>query len=225
MDTHKVKDIRGQVIILEGLLGVGKSTACRDLAAHLNAHNVPTKVFVEPNEDDLIGLMLSNIKKNAYAYQMYRLFQRQAIRIVAQTWAQEGYCCIIDGSMLSAYCFALFHKNRGNFGELHEERYNSFITTFEAIKFDPPSHTIFLSASPEIARDRCYRRRTSEAKMIQLEFFEQLSTTYDQLLSKKNLAPNLTRLDWNPDKNIKERIETLLSELNFENYSTFNHKI
>lgn len=139
---------------------------------------------------------------------MYRLFQRQAIRTTAQVFASEGYCCIIDGSMLSAYCFALFHKNRGN---INEECYENFIIAFEAVKFNPPNHTIFLDVSPKVARDRCYRRGNSEAKIIQLEFFEQLNNTYNQLLSDKDLVPNLTIIDWNPDRNPEERLSCMIS--------------
>ncbi len=218
---EKAESLRGKIIIFEGLPAAGKSTICDDLAEYLNKHEIPTKVYIEPVYDDLIEVVLTGIKKYAYAYQMYRLAQRQAIRTSAQVWAQEGYCCIIDGSMLSAFCFAQFHKNQGNFGdlELSEERWDNFNKSFWSMQFDSPYRTIFLDISPITSFDRSSKRGNIEANTMHLQFLINLSLTYNEFMSEtcespESLTPNLIEIDWSLSiDNARDRVAKILGSL------------
>lgn len=197
---------RGRIIILEGLISAGKSTAGREMTSFLQNLNIKTKFFPEPLIPGLLKLFLSDQKKYAFAFQLAMLVKRQAIYREAYELTKQGYCCIIDRGLYGDYCFALMHKNRGNISgktTLDDEaptEWGSYLDSMHNEEFEHPDYVVYLKVSPDTAISRCKRRDRDGEKAYDIEYFSELCKVYDGVIPSSP-ANNMIVLDWNKDRN------------------------
>jgi len=196
----------GRIIILEGLISAGKSTAGRQITSFLQNLGIKAKFFPEPLIPGLLKLFLSDQKKYAFAFQLAMLVKRQAIYREAYELTKQGYCCIIDRSLYGDYCFALMHKNRGNISgqtkldDTAPTEWDSYLASLHAEEFEHPDYVVYLKVTPETAIERCKNRDRDGEKAYDMDYFSQLCSVYDGVIPSSP-SQNILVIDWNKDRN------------------------
>lgn len=196
---------KGRIIIIEGLISAGKSTAGVEICNFLNRNKIKAKFFPEPLIPDLLQLFLSNQEKYAFAFQLAMLVKRQTIYKEAYRLTQLGYCCIIDRSLYGDYCFALMHKHRGNISDhvtLNIEgptEWKSYINILHSDNFEPPDYVVYLKVTPDVAVKRCKKRDRDGEKAYDIEYFVDLCDIYDKVIPQSP-TNNMLVIDWNKDR-------------------------
>jgi deoxyadenosine/deoxycytidine kinase len=211
--------LSGRILILEGLISAGKSTAGKEILAFAEKIGVKCKFFTEPLIQDLLDLFLSNQKKYAFSFQLAMLIKRQAIYREAQKFAAEGWFCIIDRSLYGDYCFALMHKNRGNISDEPETldqsamtEWKSYLAALHCEEFNHPDYVIYLEVTPETAIRRCKKRdRNGETKYTK-EYFEELCQVYNSVIPSSP-AKSIDVMDWNEEREVKDIARVLLDRV------------
>lgn len=214
--------IRGKILILEGLISAGKSTAGVQLEAYANEMGIPCKFFHEPLIAEFLQLFLSDQAKYAFAFQLTMLVKRQSIYREARKYAQLGYFCIIDRSLYGDYCFALMHKNRGNISETASlnvsldskapSEWQSYLSVLHGEEFEHPDYVIYLEVSADTAIKRCIQRDRQGEKKYDRAYFQELYDVYKSVIPSSP-AKNFLVIDWNEDLKPQQISVALLNEI------------
>jgi len=201
--------LRGKIIVIEGLISAGKSTAGKKISEFLNSIGIKTKFFPEPIAMGLLKIFLSDQKKYAYAFQLAMLIKRQSIYKEAYTLSEKGYCCIIDRSLYGDLCFAKLHLKRGN---ISTEEWDSYVETLNSEKFNSPDYVIYLKVTPRVAIERCKKRDRDGEKTYDIKYFKELGNMYNIIIP--NSSENMMVIDWNKNRSETDDIVfTLLDEI------------
>jgi deoxyadenosine/deoxycytidine kinase len=180
-DYIKYRPLRGSIIALEGIVGVGKSTAGRSLAAYLEKIGFKTRYYPEFRNDKYLNLYISNMLKHAFGFQMFMLRTRLSIYTEALAFAEMGGIAIVDRSLAGDYAFALMQKNKGFFDE---EEWESYISVVEEHKAPSPDLVLYLKCTPEIGFERMkIRNISSEVSGYTLEYFYDLTASYQETMA------------------------------------------
>jgi deoxyadenosine/deoxycytidine kinase len=214
--------VRGKVLIVEGLISAGKSTAGIEIHAYVQELGIPCKFFPEPLIPELLELFLSDQKKYAFSFQLTMLVKRQAIYREAHKYAMQGYFCIIDRSLYGDYCFALMHKNRGNISETPSlnssidsevpSEWKSYLSVLHSEEFEHPDYVIYLEVSADTAIKRCIQRDRKGEKKYDRAYFQELCDVYRNVIPASP-AKNFLVVDWNEDRIVGEIAVPLLNEV------------
>jgi len=201
--------LAGKILVLEGLISAGKSTASQELMTAADAMGIKTHFFAEPLNQSLLELFLSNQKKYAFTFQMAMLIKRQAIYREAFELAKEGYFCIIDRSLYGDYCFALMHMNRGNIDPIE---WGTYLDSLNSEKFEHPDYVVYLKVTPETAIIRCAARDRRGEGSYDTEYFRELCEIYDSVIPSSP-ANGMIILDWNKHREIEDIAPAILSAI------------
>jgi deoxyadenosine/deoxycytidine kinase len=202
--------LRGSIICIEGLVGVGKSTAGKSMSAHLNSLGVTTKYFPEYVNSHLLKQYLSNMKLYAYYFQMFMLLKRIDSYKEAIRYAKKGGISIIDRCLVGDYAFAHMQYVKGYISGKDWEVYKSVM---EEEKLRTPDIILYLKCDPGIAFKRMkYRNNHSEVNGYNLQYFEDLQVSYNNTMS--NIDNDLiVNVDWDTNKKVSnEGLENITSE-------------
>jgi len=211
--------LRGRVLILEGLISAGKSTAGTALATFVENLGIPCKFFPEPLVPELLQLFLSDQKKYAFTFQLAMLVKRQAIYREAEEMAKKGYFCIIDRGLYGDYCFALMHKNKGNISSdplTLENSSGSEWQTYQSVlhgeQFEHPDYVLYLEVTPDVAIQRCKMRDREGEKKYNKEYFEELCAVYSSVIPASP-AKGMAVINWNDGRNTEDIPRPLLDHI------------
>jgi deoxyadenosine/deoxycytidine kinase len=207
--------LRGKILVLEGIISAGKSTAGHELKKFCDSIEVPCKFFPEPLCAPLLSLFLKDNKKYAFAFQLAMLIQRKALYIQAQEYAQKGYFCIIDRSLHGDYCFAKMHLNRGNICQDEWDTYIELLNTDQNLS---PDYVLYLKVTAQVAISRCAIRDRKGESAYDLEYYNDLCNIYDIVIE---CSPRhaMKSVDWNEDRRNVEIAPVLASHI-LEMYNT-----
>tara|TARA_B100001094_G_scaffold252521_1_gene250569 strand:- start:143 stop:814 length:672 start_codon:yes stop_codon:yes gene_type:complete len=193
------------LIVIEGNIGVGKSTIAYQLAEHCNF-----KLFEEGADTNeafkqYLQLYYKDPSRWALEMQFWLMSQRfkqhqEALSHIHTT----GQCCIMDRSIYGDTVFAQRNYLDGHISELG---YKSYLAHRDVmLRFlMVPQLTIYLDASPTICAERIkLRSRTAEAG-IPLEYLEGLENLYRDLMQDmEDMGSRVEFIDWSefqsPDK-------------------------
>lgn len=210
--------LRGRIVILDGLIAAGKSTAGIELQKYAQSLGIPSVFFPEPLIPDLLKLFLSDQKKYAFAFQLAMLVKRQKIYHDAQEYAKKGYFCVIDRSLFGDYCFALMHKNRGNISEDvnanpdKPSEWISYLTTMKSEQFEYPDYVVYLKVNEDVAIERCKVRDRDGEKTYDRQYFSELLETYASVLPSSPSKQFIT-VDWNEPRTKEQIPKVILDEI------------
>lgn len=211
--------LRGRVLILEGLISAGKSTAGIETAKYVESLGIPCKFFPEPLIDSLLQLFLSDQKKYAFSFQLAMLIKRQAIYREAWEYANKGYFCIIDRSLYGDYCFALMHKNKGNIcdepaclDKTSLSEWKTYVSTLHSEQFEHPDYVLYLEVTPETAIKRCKQRARDGEGAYTPQYFQELCDVYASVIPSSP-AKGMDVVDWNSDRTIAEIPRAILDRV------------
>lgn len=213
--------LKGRILILEGLISAGKSTAAREIITYAKKLGIKTQFFPEPLIPELLQLFLSDQKKYAFSFQLSMLIKRQAIYREAESYANQGYLCVIDRSLYGDYCFALMHKNRGNISDNNSpntivenakstSEWKSYLTVLHSEKFEHPDYVVYLKVTPETAIKRCVVRDRQGEDNYDKQYFSELCEIYSSVIPSSPSKQFMT-LDWNQPRDSETIVKDILN--------------
>ena len=173
------------LILVEGNIGSGKSTASKQLAKILNL-----RLLEEPVDNELLTLFYGDIKRWAFAFQIEMLHRRWATQMAAaaETLIQGGYNgSILDRSLLGDLVFCRALTESGMIHKKEFEIYLSAVKNMSLVLF-PPTVLIYLSARPETCLERIKKRNRPQEKNITIEYLQTIHNGYQRLLKEAKTA-------------------------------------
>jgi deoxyadenosine/deoxycytidine kinase len=175
----------GLVVIVEGLIGAGKSTLTHELGEALGPN---TLTLMEPDEKDAANPYLSDFygdkSRWSFTMQVHLLGARYKMQLAAQWHAMSnrGHACL-DRSFYGDTCFARMMNRTGEISDREFETYRVIYQTMTASVL-LPSACVRLRVDPKIAAERIQMRaseregRRSELT-IDLGYLEALEREID----------------------------------------------
>lgn len=208
--------LKGKILVLEGIISAGKSTAGHELLEQCKAIGLPTIFFPEPLCPELLKLFLADQKKYAFVFQMTMLAERKAIYKQAKQASDQGYFCIIDRSLHGDYCFAKMHNENNN---IDPEEWSTYLKFMKKDNCIHPDYLIYLKVTPSTALSRCAKRDRDGESAYTATYFENLCRVYDAVIEISDSSSTIV-LDWNEDRQNYEIADYLIRQI-FEIYKNF----
>jgi deoxyguanosine kinase len=191
-------------IVIEGLIGVGKTTLCRLLRDQWNA-----SLVLEPVEDNpFLAHFYADRKRYAFPAQMFYL----ATRCAQQMSLQQGE--LFSDLIVADY---LYEKDRlfaeetleGNEMALYD-RFASLLGASVAV----PEFVLFLDAATDAVLERIERRAIESEQVIEGAYLESLRDRYYALWERYTAAPvyvlNTEGMNYADDPEAQKKILTMI---------------
>jgi len=173
---------RFQYIVIEGPIGVGKSSLARKLGAHLGA-----ELLLEKADDNpFLERFYSDQPGYAFQTQLFFLFQRlKQMRALSQP-------AMFSRGVVSDFLFAkdaLFARMN-----LSDDEYRLYSQMYAqaAAEVSPPDLIVWLQASPGTLMQRIRRRGIRMEQGITSEYLQRLCDAYIEHFASHDGAPLLT---------------------------------
>lgn len=183
----KHKKNTNSMIIIEGNVGVGKSTFLNYLKQKLNVDVVyePNQLWQDVNGNNLLEQFFLDQKRWAYTCQSYILMTR-IDQLLEEPCSLKKDFCLIERSVYSGrYCFAKVAKEIGWMNvlelSLYEKLWDREVTRLSQL----PSGFIYLRAPAEICLKRIAARGRFEEKPISLDYLKRIEEKYDNWFTYK----------------------------------------
>ena len=198
-DYELLRHLRGSVIVIDSLIGGGKTSLGRKLSKYLEDVQLPVKFFEEEVDEQFLELFLKDKKKYAFAFQMFMLSNRQKVYIAAINFAhQHNGISIVDRSLLGDAAFCDLHHDYGNISNEEWEVYQSIVNNTQ---LPSPSIVLYLEVEPEIAIERIKERnRGSETSVYTLDYLKDLDISYKTIFAEH--GSYITYVDWNEPRSL-----------------------
>lgn len=175
------------MIILEGNVGVGKSTFLNYIQKYLNAHVVyePHELWQDVEGHNLLEQFFIDQQRWAYSCQSYILLTR-IDQLLQDPCVLNKEICFIERSVYSGrYCFAQVAKEIGWMNGLewclYKKLWDREIRRINKI----PSGFIYLRTPAEICFNRILQRGRFEEKPISLDYLQRIEEKYENWFIKK----------------------------------------
>ncbi len=196
-DARKFRSFRGQIIVLEGLIGVGKTTLGHSLETYFKKIGLKARFFPEFKNEQLLGQYINDMDKYSYTFQIAMLMARIETYQQAHEFSEQGGISIIDRSLPGDYTFASMQKSKGRFTKDEWQVYNSLIPR----GLPEPNCIVMLECSPENAFKRMQKRgELAEVSGYTLEYFQELDTHYQETFLQINHP--IVSINWNVDRQL-----------------------
>jgi deoxyguanosine kinase len=166
-------------VVVEGPIGVGKTSLARRLAEHYEA----TALLEKPEENPFLARFYENPARHALSTQLFFLFQRiDEMRDLAQmdlfrTSTVTDY--LFDKDVL----FARLNLSDDEFA-LYQNIYRNLAPQAPA-----PDLVIYLQASPEALAERVHRRANPYERQIADSYLARLAQAYSDFFYHYDMAP------------------------------------
>jgi len=208
----KNKNVRGKLIVLEGVIAAGKSTLATALEAYLTKTGFPVKVLVEPLDLAFLALYQSNIERYAFPFQCVMARERMQVYLGALRAIEDGWYIVMDRSLVGDVAFAVMQKEQNFFTDAEWRVYNSLVGLTDTngqcksidAHFMPEATIIYLEVTPEEAfRRMLIRGNENEKKAYTQAYFQNLHRAYESAVAR---CADCTRIDWNVDRKIDDAV-------------------
>lgn len=200
---------RSWYVIIEGAIGVGKTTLARMLSEHFRT-----------------GLLLEVFEENPFLSRFYEsraayAFQTQMFFLLSRYRQQQQVPDLLrQGALISDY---MFNKDRlfaqlnlsGDEWDIYQQLQSAL-----ACQIAPPDLIVYLQADTEVLMGRIAQRDRPYERAMEREYLDDLRRGYEHFFAAAQQAPvlyvNTNRLNFvsNPDdfQHIVDRIRTALRE-------------
>lgn len=193
-------------VILEGNIGVGKSTFAEALTRAFIRAGERAEYMPEPNEktNPFLADYYADPRGNAYKMQMHLLHQRYKATRYAQAAAKFGKgWFIMDRSYFGDLCFAEVQIHDGYFTQAEFDSYlDAHRNMRENIEY--PTAAIFLRAYPETCLKRIAQRARACEAGVPIEYLKALDDAIKRLRYQCEKRCPVLSLDWNEPKSSAE---------------------
>lgn len=168
-------------VVVEGPIGVGKTSLARRLAGHLNA----ATLFERPEENPFLGRFYQDPARHALATQLFFLFQRgnEVRDLVQMDMFQQTTVSdyLFDKDML----FARLNLSDAEF-TLYQQIYQNF-----SVQAPAPDLVIYLQASVDTLLSRVHKRALRYEQNISDDYLVRLAQSYSDFFYHYDAAPVL----------------------------------
>ncbi len=166
-------------VVVEGLIGVGKTTLCKILRDEWGAHLV-----LEPAEDNpFLAAFYGDPARYAFPAQMFYLASRYAQQLALQQPSLFETTVVSDYLILKDRIFAQQTLN-----EAELELYDRFTSLLDH-RMPKPDLVIFLDAPTETIMGRIAKRAIDAEQVIEPEYLDDLRRRYYKLWDHYDEAP------------------------------------
>ena len=184
---------RGKLVIIEGNIGVGKTTLSQRLATLLKY-----KLFLEPtSKNPYLEKFYAEPKKYALKLQLWIFQQRLMIYIQAvKHMFETGQGVLLDRSVFSDKVFADVGFADSN---ITPEGYGFYMSIrVRALEGLPIPHvTLFLNTDPKVCQQRIKTRGRSCEKGIPVSYLQSLHDAYQVFIAEmREVGSKVHSLDW-----------------------------
>jgi deoxyguanosine kinase len=168
-------------VVVEGPIGVGKTSLAKRLAQHIGA----VTLLEKPDENPFLAKFYQDQPRFALATQLFFLFQRgNEVRDLAQM-------DLFRNNTVSDFLFEkdpLFARLN-----LNEEEFALYQQIFRSLQLQAPvpDLVIYLQAEPETLVERVHRRAQPYERGISESYLQRLSQGYRDFFYHYNAAPVL----------------------------------
>src|SRR3990167_696791 len=169
------------MIIIEGNVGVGKSTFLNYLKEQLDVDVIyePNNLWQDVEGHNLLEQFFLNEKRWAYTCQSY-ILQTRIDQLLEELCDPKRQFCLIERSVYSGrYCFAQVAKEIGWMNGLEWCLYKKYwdreISRIEQL----PAGFIYLRTPAEVCFQRIQERGRFEEKPISLDYLKRIETKYE----------------------------------------------
>jgi deoxyadenosine/deoxycytidine kinase len=168
-------------VVVEGAIGVGKTSLTRKLATTLGAQ----PVLEQADENPFLERFYRNPRVGALPAQLYFLFQR------AQQQAQLKQQDLFGSVRVADYLLAkddLFARMT-----LDDEEYGLYRQVYERLAIDPPRPdlVVYLQAPVDVLLDRIARRGIAVESLIDRSYLTRLNEAYARFFHAYDESPLL----------------------------------
>lgn len=181
-------------ICVEGLIGSGKTTLCKELAKHEEVFCPSPLVQFEPaeGENPYLEAYYSDPKANAFKMQIFLLAKRYRAHLAAQSLALAGTCSVIaDRSYFGDRCFAEVLLEDGYFSAAD---FQTYLTLHKDMQRNIlyPTAFVYLRTPISLAMERISRRMIEIAGRkcecaISLKYMTKLDRQIDRMMNSMRL--------------------------------------
>lgn len=214
-DNKNLRSLIGTEIVLEGLIGIGKSTLGKSLGQYLMKNDLPVKFFPEFVDEHLLSLYISDTKKYAFPFQVIMARERLHIYDQARKFSSKGGISIIDRSLIGDLTFATMQRGKGFFTDEEWEVYIALV----GFRHDEPMITVYLNGEPRVAYQRMLNRNmASEVSGYTVAYFEELNSAYTEILDEIDRNIDILHVPWGQDHEIM--VDGCLSDTECRNFLT-----
>ena len=177
---RRYKCLKGTIIVLEGLIGAGKSTLGQRLVEFLRSINLKSTWFPEFKNQKLLDQYLSNMQQYAYDFQVIMVRERINVYKHAFLKAKNGSIVFIDRSILGDLTFAeMQHKK----GFISDDEFDVYLDLIKCEHLYEPDLILFLECNPETCMNRLLKRdNRSEVSSYNLGYLNDLLESYNLIL-------------------------------------------
>lgn len=223
----------GSITIIEGSIGVGKSTLVRSLASHATKHkkNQWCVVMLEEIVPSLLDLYINDMSRYAFPFQVIVARNRCELMRSAIAEARNGAVVFVDRGLPGDMAFAQMQHSQGKFLDSEYKVYLDMIADahpdfvpFEIVPGTPlkestitdvPVTVVYLESDPVVAFARMRKRANAcEVTGYTLDYFRQLHDAYERIIERFEKSGNgsirLERVDYNGNLQVDE--DGILSE-------------
>ena len=205
----------GLVVIVEGIIGAGKSTLSQELGKALGPG---TLTLMEPDEQGNANPYLADFYGDkgrwSFTMQVHLLGMRYRMQLAAQWHAMNGRGhALLDRSFYGDTCFARLMNRTGEVSEREFETYRVLYQSMTTAVL-LPSVCVRLRVDPAVAADRIARRaeeregRKSE-KVIDLRYLEDLDREIDLTVGVlQQQGVRVLEVPWTEDRRTPEHRST-----------------
>lgn len=210
----------GNVIIIEGIIGAGKTTFSNILSKELEC-----MWLQEPDEkkgNPYLSKFYEDPKRWALTMQLHLLNTRFRMHKHAQWRAlQSGSNVVIDRSYFGDTAFARLQLKNGT---LTQDEFDTYVLSYHNMTASVllPQICIYLQTDPKISQQRINKRMEIQLgrkceDAIDLQYLKDLEIEEDDMINTlEKQGVKIIRLDWDEDKTeeeIKEYAKTIVDDI------------
>jgi deoxyadenosine/deoxycytidine kinase len=214
----------GKVVIVEGLIGAGKSSLSQELAGALGDK---TLLLMEPDEKDDANPYLASFYEDqdrwAFTMQAHLLQARYRMHLQAQWHAMNKYGdAVMDRSYFGDTAFARLQLAMGAMSTKEFDTYKSLYHAMTASVL-LPNVCVRLLVSPEVAAHRIHRRMELQTgrkceNVISLKYLEDLDTEISHVTDVlRHQGVTILDVPWDVERNTegdrKQAVDGLASRI------------
>jgi len=199
-------------IVVEGPIGVGKTTLARKLANNLNSELLLEKFLENP----FLEKFYKDIDKYALSTQLHFLLQRKADLSKLDSVGSNNKNYVSDYFIDKDKLFAKTVLSRNEF-ELYIKIFNALNITIPK-----PDLIIYLQAEPDILLERIKLRGNGFEKNITKDYLQSITDAYTQFFYSYKDSPlliiNTSRVDVNKSHDYVMLLDEISKDIKGKNY-------
>ena len=199
-------------IVVEGPIGVGKTTLARKLANNLNSELLLEKFLENP----FLEKFYKDIDKYALSTQLHFLLQRKADLSKLDSVGSNNKNYVSDYFINKDKLFAKTVLSRNEF-ELYTKIFHALNITIPK-----PDLIIYLQAEPDILLERIKLRGNGFEKNITKDYLQKITDAYTQFFYSYKESPlliiNTSRVDVNKSHDYVMLLDEISKDIKGKNY-------